>query len=62
LLSRRKFLLTAAGVIAASTLGFGEEGLAGESSHATLVRVDMVLERLPQAFDGFTIAHLSDFH
>ena len=62
MLSRRKFMLTAAGVIAASTLGFGEEGLAGESSHATLVRVEMVLERLPQAFDGFTIAHLSDFH
>jgi uncharacterized protein len=62
LLSRRKFLLTAAGVIAASTLGFGEEGLAGESSHAALVRVEMVLERLPKAFDGFTIAHLSDFH
>jgi uncharacterized protein len=62
LLSRRKFLLTAAGVIAASTLGFGEEGLAGESSHATLVRVEMALERLPRAFDGFTIAHLSDFH
>ena len=62
LLSRRKFLLTAAGVVAASTLGFGEEGLVGESSHAALVRVEMVLERLPTAFDGFTIAHLSDFH
>ena len=62
MLSRRKFLLTAAGVIAASTLGFGEEGFTGESSHATLVRVEMGLERLPKAFDGFTIAHLSDFH
>ncbi|HXW91796.1 MAG TPA: metallophosphoesterase [Terriglobales bacterium] len=60
-LNRRKFLV-AAGVISASALGFGEEGLIREPSSAVLVRVEMALARLPTAFDGFTIAQLSDFH
>ena len=60
-LNRRKFLV-AAGVISASALGFGEEGLIREPSSAALVRVEMTLARLPMAFDGFTIAQLSDFH
>jgi uncharacterized protein len=60
-LNRRKFLL-AAGVVSASVLAFGEEGLVREPSHVVLVRVEMPLARLPKAFDGFTIAQLSDFH
>ncbi len=60
-LSRRKFLL-AAGVVSASALAFGEEGLIREPSSAALVRVEMALPRLPSCFDGFTIAQLSDFH
>ena len=60
-LSRRKFFL-AAGLVSASALAFGEEGLVREPSHVELVRVVMPLARLPKAFDGFTIAQLSDFH
>jgi uncharacterized protein len=60
-LNRRKFLL-AAGIVSASALAFGEEGLVREPSHVVLVRVEMPLARLPKAFDGFTIAQLSDFH
>ena len=60
-LSRRKFLL-AAGLVSASALAFGEEGLVREPSHVVLARVEMPLARLPKAFDGFTIAQLSDFH
>jgi uncharacterized protein len=60
-LNRRKFLL-AAGMVSASALAFGEEGLVREPSHVVLVRVEVPLARLPKAFDGFTIAHLSDFH
>jgi len=60
-LNRRKFLL-AAGLVSASALAFGEEGLVREPSHVVLVRVEMPLARLPKAFDGFTIAQLSDFH
>jgi len=60
-LSRRKFLL-AAGLVSASALAFGEEGLVREPSHVELVRVVMPLARLPKEFDGFTIAQLSDFH
>jgi len=33
-----------------------------ESEHPQLTRVEIPLARLPRAFDGFTIAQLSDFH
>jgi len=33
-----------------------------QSNHPHLVRREITLKRLPRAFDGFTIAHLSDFH
>ena len=59
-LSRRKFLWTgaiaAAGVAVTSARGFSE------SNHPQVTRLEIPLARLPQAFDGVTIAHLSDFH
>ena len=59
-LSRRKFLYTgaiaAAGVAATGAWGFSE------SNHPQVTRLEIPLARLPHAFDGFTIAQLSDFH
>lgn len=59
--TRRKFLITA-GLAAASTLALAEDTVMREPNHPELVRIDMPLPRLPAAFDGFTIAQLSDFH
>ena len=59
-LSRRKFLYTsavaAAGVAVTGAWGFSE------SNHPQVTRLEIPLSRLPRAFDGFTIAQLSDFH
>lgn len=59
--TRRKFLITA-GVVAAGTFALGEDTVVREPNHPELVKVEMVLPRLPAAFDGFRIAQLSDFH
>jgi uncharacterized protein len=40
----------------------GVDGTVIEPHHPQLRRVDIGLRRLPQEFDGFTIAQLSDFH
>jgi uncharacterized protein len=61
LITRRNFLLTA-GVAAAGALALGEDAVIREPNHPELVRVEIPLARLPDAFDGFTIAQLSDFH
>jgi uncharacterized protein len=58
--TRRHFLYTAAVAIAgAATLG--TDGYL-ESYRLQLKRIEIPLRRLPQEFDGFTIAQLSDFH
>jgi len=64
-ISRRRFLRTLAGGIA----GLGVFGI-GASAYATRVEpywlgvtaVAVPLRHLPPAFDGFTIAHISDLH
>ena len=59
-LSRRKFLYT--GLLgAAGASAFGLDGFV-ESYRPHLVKLEISLARLPEAFDGFTIAQLSDFH
>jgi uncharacterized protein len=58
--SRRKFLITAG--IALSSLALAEDTVIREPNQPELVRLEMPLARLPPAFDGFTIAQLSDFH
>ncbi len=58
-ISRRKFLY--AGAVAGAGLAVAADGLS-ESNHPLLVRQEITLRRLPKSFDGFTIAHLSDFH
>jgi predicted MPP superfamily phosphohydrolase len=59
-LTRRKFLqasaVAASGAAVTSAWGFAE------SNHPQVVRLEIPLARLPHAFDGFTIAQLSDFH
>jgi predicted MPP superfamily phosphohydrolase len=58
-INRRKFLYT--GAVAAVGLAVSADGFA-ESNYPHVVRQEVTLDRLPQAFDGFTIAQLSDFH
>ena len=60
-ITRRRFFQAGAvaltgGVVAASSVGISE------SNDPTLVRIEIPLAGLPDSFDGFTIAQLSDFH
>ncbi|HET8825519.1 MAG TPA: metallophosphoesterase [Terriglobales bacterium] len=58
-ISRRKFLYTGAVVATGAVLSV--DGFA-ESNDPHIVRREISLKRLPRSFDGFTIAHVSDFH
>jgi len=58
--TRRQFLYT--GVVAiAGAAALGMDGYV-ESYRLQLKRIEIPLRRLPDEFDGFTIAQLSDFH
>ena len=59
MLTRRKFLYTGGGAAVGMVLVGGDGFL--ESNRVEIKRVDIPLP-IPEAFDGFTIAHLSDFH
>jgi uncharacterized protein len=59
-LTRRKFLYTGL-LAAAGASAFGLDGFV-ESYDPHVVRLEISLARLPESFDGFTIAQLSDFH
>ncbi len=61
-LTRRRLLQVAAGVAATGALALGEDATILEPNQPTLVAMEIALGRLPAAFDGFTIAQLSDFH
>ncbi|MGA8491690.1 MAG: metallophosphoesterase [Terriglobales bacterium] len=61
-LTRRRFLQVAAGVAATGALALGEDIVILEPNRPILRAVEVELARLPTAFDGFTIAQLSDFH
>jgi uncharacterized protein len=56
--NRRQFLATGAAAVAGITALYGFS----ESYLPQVKRVEIPLKRLPEAFDGFTIAQLSDFH
>lgn len=58
--TRRKFLYAGAAFVAGAAV-LGSDGLA-ESRYPRVVKLDVALAHLPRAFDGFTIAQLSDFH
>ncbi len=60
--TRREFLRAAAkwsGAVGLAAAGYG--GLF-ERSNVVLRRLDVTLDRLPEALDGLTVAQLSDFH
>jgi uncharacterized protein len=60
--TRRRFLQLAAGVAATSALALAEDSAVLEPNYPILKAIEVRLPRLPAAFDGFTIAQLSDFH
>jgi uncharacterized protein len=60
-LTRRKFIKLTAATAGAAALGGIGYGLY-ERTQVEVSRVDVRLERLPAAFDGLTVAHLSDIH
>lgn len=59
MLTRRKFLYT--GAVAGVGAALGIKGFV-DTKHIELKRIEISLKRLPEVFDGFTIAQLSDFH
>jgi hypothetical protein len=60
-LTRREFLRRAAKWCAGTALAVTGYGFF-ERSHLVVRRVEVFLERLPEAFDGLTIAQMSDLH
>ena len=60
MLTRRQFLSSGAAALVGGAV-LGTDGYF-ESYDLQLRRVDVRLQRLPQALDGFTIVQLSDFH
>jgi uncharacterized protein len=61
-LTRRRFLQVAAGAAATGALALGEDSVILEPNHPILIAQEVLLPRLPAAFDGLTIVQLSDFH
>ncbi|MBA3914191.1 MAG: metallophosphoesterase [Acidobacteriales bacterium] len=60
--TRRVFFQGAAAVAAAGFSGGILLSAFGETTHPRLTRLELPLPRLPEAFDGFRIVQLSDFH
>jgi predicted MPP superfamily phosphohydrolase len=60
--TRREFLRAAVKWSAGAGLATAGYGGLFERTHVVVRRVEVVLERLPEAFDGVTIAQLSDLH
>ncbi len=60
--SRRRFLKIASRAAAVGALAVGADATLIEPNRPRLVRQEILLRRLPPAFDGFTILQLSDFH
>jgi predicted MPP superfamily phosphohydrolase len=61
-MNRRTFLQGTAAIAATGALVVGADAALVEPRHLVVNRVDIRLRRLPDVFDGFTIAQLSDFH
>ena len=60
-LSRRSFLLAAGGLLAGGT-ALGADAFGIEPRRVELRREFVPVVGLPSAFDGFTVAHLTDLH
>jgi uncharacterized protein len=61
-MNRRRFLQGSASIAVTGALAVGVDAALVEPRNVKVDRVDVHLHRLPEAFDGFTIAQLSDFH
>jgi len=64
-----RFLVRVIGIILSVPLGIIAQGLkthqrikTGQAEWVEIIPVEIFIERLDPAFDGFRIAHLSDFH
>ena len=63
MLSRRQFVKgSVAGLTGLAGAGFAVDGFLVEPQHAVAEHIEIRLKRLPEAFDGFRIAQLSDIH
>src|ERR1700694_6047610 len=60
--SRRRFLQAGAAVAATGALAVVGDGTFFEANNPTVVSIEIPLPRLPQSWDGFRIAQLSDLH
>jgi len=60
--STRRNFLRAGALAAGGALAVGADAFAWEPNHPHLVKIEIALRRLPEAWDGFRIAQLSDFH
>jgi predicted MPP superfamily phosphohydrolase len=60
--SRRRFLKVASGAATVSALAVTADATFIEPNRPRLLHQEILLRRLPHAFDGFTIVQLSDFH
>lgn len=61
-LSRRKFLRNTAAVIAGAAVPLAGYAEFVEPRHLTIGRLEAEIPNLPDAFEGFRIVQLSDFH
>jgi predicted MPP superfamily phosphohydrolase len=61
-LTRRKFLQLTAAAAVTGGMAISADAAIFEPNRPQLVRIEVPLTRLPAAWDGFTIAQLSDFH
>lgn len=60
--SRRKFLQGGAALVATGALAVVGQGVIFEANRPRLVSIEVPLSGLPEAWDGFRIAQLSDAH
>jgi predicted MPP superfamily phosphohydrolase len=60
--TRRRFFQIAAGVAVTGVVALGEDTILLEPNRPIVRSIEVTFARLPAAFDGFTIAQLSDFH
>jgi hypothetical protein len=62
-LTRRQFVRrSVVGLAALSGTGLAIEGFFREPHHPISEHIDIQLERLPEAFEGFRIAQITDIH
>jgi predicted MPP superfamily phosphohydrolase len=61
-INRRRFLTGVAAVSAVGVIGVGADAFTAGAHDLAIEQIEIRSSRVPPAFDGFTIAQLSDFH